>query len=174
MSINPERIRERHLNAADGYRLLKMLDHALRELNEFTALGEECYASLMLRGYVLQEKLDHGPALEAFRRAHDTAPTALEPLMGMAWCMKRLDQLPQAIDAMRLAYQFHKEVPVVLYNLACYFALAGEKENSLSWLGRSLRMDRNLLNLIPTETDFDSLRHDSDFQHLLQLSHDHS
>ncbi len=28
-------------------------------------------------------------------------------------------------------------MPVVLYNLACYYSLAGEKDNALSWLGRS-------------------------------------
>ena len=90
--------------------------------------------------------------------------------MRMAWCFKRIDQLPQAIDAMKLAYQFHKDVPVVLYNLACYYSLAGEKEDALSWLGRAFRMDRQLLKLIENETDFDPLRNDVDFQHLLQLT----
>ena len=71
---------------------------------------------------------------------------------------------------MKLAYQFHKSEPLVVYNMACYYALAGDKENALSWLGRSLRMDREFLHKIHDETDFDSLRNDPDFQHLLELT----
>ena len=31
-------------------------------------------------------------------------------------------------------------------------------------------MDRELLKLIPDETDFDPLRNDADFQHLIELT----
>jgi tetratricopeptide (TPR) repeat protein len=170
MPINPDKIRVRQLNAAEGYLALNMPDHALRELGRIEDLGDDHFKVSMLRGEALQMKHLHLQALDAFRQAHLEKPTELFALMGMAWCFKRVDQLPQAIDAMKVAYQFHKDVPVVLYNLACYYALADEKDNALSWLGRSLRMDRKLLNLIPNETDFDSLRADSDFQHLLELT----
>jgi hypothetical protein len=56
-----------------------------------------------------------------------------------------------------------------LYNMACYLALDGNREQALSWLGRALRMDKTLCKLVPAETDFDSLKHDPDFQHLLEL-----
>jgi tetratricopeptide (TPR) repeat protein len=170
MPINPDRIRYRLLKAAEGYLELAMPDQALGELNQITDFGEQAYVVYIFRGQAYRDKRDHAPALKNFREAHLLRPTELSPLMNMAWCYKRLDQLPQAIDAMKLAYKSHKETPQVLYNLACYFALAGEKDNALSWLGRSLRLDRTLLADIPTETDFDSLRNDSDFLHLLELS----
>lgn len=170
MPFNPEKIRERQIKAAEGYLELDMPDHVLRELDAIDESDGETFEVCLLRGEALRTKLEHRRALEAFRRAHLLMPTDLNTLMGMAWCFKRTDQLEQSIDAMKLAYQFHKETPVVLYNLACYYALAGEKENALSWLGRSLRMDRKLLALIPTEPDFDSLRTDADFQHLLELT----
>jgi hypothetical protein len=53
--------------------------------------------------------------------------------------------------------------------MSCYLALDGSREQALSWLGRALRMDRTLCKLVPGETDFDSLRNDSDFRHLLEL-----
>ena len=169
MPFNPERILTRQLLAAEGYVALSMPDHALRELGHIQDAGDKRYVQCMLRGEALLLKKDHGKALDAFREAHIERPTDLDALMRMAWCFKRIDQLTQAIDVMKLAYQFHKDVPVVLYNLACYYSLAGEKDDALSWLGRAFRMDRQLLNLIPNETDFDPLRNDVDFQHLLQL-----
>jgi Flp pilus assembly protein TadD len=170
MALNPERIMTRQLLAAEGYLALNMPDHALRELSHLQDLGDKLYVARMLCGEALLLKKDHEKALEAFREAHVEKPTDLEALMRMAWCFKRIDQLPQAIDAMKLAYQFHKNVPVVLYNLACYYSLAGEKDDALSWLGRAFRLDRELLKLIDNETDFDPLRNDVDFQHLLQLT----
>ena len=170
MPFNPERILTRQLLAAEGYVALSMPDHALRELSHIQDVGNKRYVACMLRGEALLLKNDQRKGLDAFREAHVERPTDLDALMRMAWCFKRIDQLPQAIDAMKLAYQFHKDVPVVLYNLACYYSLAGEKDDALSWLGRAFRMDRQLLNLIPNETDFDPLRNDVDFQHLLQLT----
>lgn len=170
MPINPDNIRLRQLRAAEGYLALDMPDHALRELNQIQEIGTERFNESMLRGEALLMKDDKRLALDSFRQAHLEKPTDLHALMRMAWCFKRIDQIANAIDAMMLAYQFHKDVPVVLYNIACYYSLAGEKEDALSWLGRAFRMDRELLKLIPNETDFDPLRDDVDFQHLLELT----
>lgn len=170
MAINPDKIRARRIRAAEGFLQLDMPDHALRELNGIENEVDERFPVYLMRGEALRVKQEHRLALEAFRKAHLEKPTDLNALFGMAWCFKRIDQLHQAIDAMKLAYQFHKDEAVVLYNLACYYALAGEKDNALSWLGRSLRMNRRLLDKIHEESDFDPLRNDSDFQHLLELT----
>lgn len=170
MPFNPKNTRLRRLGAAEGYLELQMPDHALRELDGLDDPGELTFIACILRGKARLAKLEYHKALDAFRLAHLEKPTDLDALISMAWCLKRIDRLPQAIDTMKLAYQFHKDAAIVLYNMACYYALAGEKENALSWLGRSLRMDRNYLKLIPDESDFDSLRNDDDFQHLLELT----
>ena len=89
--------------------------------------------------------------------------------MAMAWCYKRTNQLPRAITSMEQAYRIAPKQAVILYNLSCYWSLAGNKTQSLSWLGRALRMDKALRQLIDQETDFDSLRHDPDFQMLIGM-----
>ena len=170
MPINPDKIRVRRLNAAEGFLDLNMPDHALRELDSIEELGDKVFIASFWRGEALLVKLEYRRALDAFRLAHLDRPTDLSTLLKMAWCFKRIDRLQQAIDTMKLAYQFHNEEPMVLYNMACYYALAGDKDNALSWLGRSLRMDCKYLEKIADETDFDSLRNDSDFQHLLELT----
>jgi tetratricopeptide (TPR) repeat protein len=172
MIINSERQWKRQLRAAEGYLSLGMHDHALDALDQVSSSSDAAIHCLVLRGDVLRAKLDHHQALDCFRQAHELDPDNLEALMGMAWCFKRIDCLDQSIEAMRLAYQSHPKVSVVLYNLACYYSLARNKEQALSWLGRALRMDRSIGKLISAETDFDPLRDDPDFRHLLELSAD--
>ncbi|MBS0203175.1 MAG: tetratricopeptide repeat protein [Planctomycetes bacterium] len=118
----------------------------------------------------MRAKLEHDQALVCFQQALELEPESLDALMGMAWCYKWIDRLDRSIESMRQAYQHHPDVSVVLYNLACYYALDRNLEQALSWLGRALRMDCSLAKLIPGETDFDSLRNDPAFRHLLELS----
>lgn len=164
MVFNPKRRRDRFLEAARGYLTLEMSDHALRELRRIDDPHEVQFEVSQLTGEALRQKKEHEAALAAFSQALEDKPDDLTVLMGMAWCYKRIDQLPKAIFMMEQAYQARPEEPIVLYNLSCYFSLTGEKEQALSWLGRSLRMEPSLRALIPDEPDFDVLRNDPDFQ----------
>ncbi len=162
--------RTRRLDAAEGYLLLNMPDHALAELWSIPDPGEARYDYHRLLGECFRARADWSSALAEFERCYALQPKDLDILMAMAWCYKRLDRLPHAIAAMHEAYEAHREIPVVLYNLSCYYSLAGNKGQALSWLGRALRMERKLLQLIPAETDFASLRNDPEFRRLLQLA----
>jgi len=159
---------ERRIDAAEGYLMLEMPEQALRELRVVEArLGDDdrLHASIArFRGeaYRLQQHYEEGA--KQFLVAQSDDPQDLEVAIGLAWCLKRSDRLEEAIDVMMAAYQFHAEEPIVLYNLACYFALASDKVHALSWLGRAIRMEGSLRELVPDETDFDGLRNDADFQ----------
>lgn len=170
MTFNPKRRRQRQLLAAEGYLALGMPDQALEAVTQASDPATPDFDCLMLRGDALRAKNDHHRALACFQQAHQLDPDNLDALMGMAWCYKRIDRVDQSIESMRQACQIHPKVPVVLYNLACYYSLAGCKEQALSWLGRALRMDRSYGKLVPLETDFDPLRNDPDFKRLLELS----
>jgi len=170
MIYDASKQRKRRMDAAQGYLILELPDLALRELNALAQAEKTSYEYFLLRGEVLRAKDEYHTALEAYLQAHTESPEDLHVLLGMAWCYKRIDRVDQAIETMRLAHESHQNVPIILYNIACYYALAGEKENALSWLGRALRRDPSLLDLIPDETDFESLRHDPDFAHLLTLT----
>jgi tetratricopeptide (TPR) repeat protein len=170
MIFDMARRRQRQLAAAEGYLALEMPDQALRELSEISDPGEAAFRCGLLRGEALRAKQDYRNALHSFQQASELEPDDLSALLGMAWCFKRIDRVDQSIEVMRQAYQAHPDVPVVLYNLACYYSLAREKDQALSWLGRALRMHQEFIKLISDETDFDPLRDDEDFQHLLQLS----
>jgi tetratricopeptide (TPR) repeat protein len=187
--VNPERIRQRKLEAGSGYLELSMPEHALRELDRIDEPETIWFDFNRLRGEALRALNRFDEALEAYHRALAIEPEDIGVLAGMAWCYKRIGQLPKAIEAMEQAYQAHPKELIVLYNLACYFSLAGEKAQALSWLGRALRMESSLRKQQPEsergllpwgfrelepslreriaeEPDFDPLRNDPDFQYL--------
>jgi Flp pilus assembly protein TadD len=166
MIANAHRERERRLEAACGYLELNMPEHALRELDRIADPETIPFEFNRLRGEALRTASQFEPALKAYARAMAEKPEDLSVLMGMAWCYKRTGQLPRAIAAMEQAYRAHPKEPIVLYNLACYFSLGGEKVQALSWLGRALRMESSLRKLISEESDFDPLRNDPDFQYV--------
>lgn len=163
--------RERLLNAARGYLFLEMPDHALTELSGIDDPERSPFTYYELKGEALKQKEDHRGALLAYSRALSEKPGDLSVLLGLAWCYKRIGQLPRSIAAMQDAYRAHPDEPIVLYNLACYYALAGEKSLALSWLGRALRMKSSLRKLLPEEADFDHLRGDPDF-HFIAGTHE--
>lgn len=158
----------RHLEAARGYLMLELPDLALSELRRVGEPEGIRFEVARLRGEALRQKDEHEAALDAFRAAAEEQPNDLSVLMGMAWCFKRTGRLPRAIECMERAYRACPDEAIVLYNLACYHALAEDKPQALSWLGRAIRMERSLRTLIPEETDFDRLRDDPDFQFIVE------
>jgi tetratricopeptide (TPR) repeat protein len=160
----------RLLDAAEGYLLLNLPRQALEELRRVGDPGVLVYEFHLVRAETHRALAQWSDALDDFRACYELQPKNLDVLMGLAWCYKRIDRLSQAIAVMLEAYRTHADVPVVLYNIACYYALDGQKQPALSWLGRALRKDRELLRLIPAETDFNAIRHDPDFHRLLELA----
>ena len=55
------------------------------------------------------------------------------------------------------------------YNIACNYALLGEKEQALKWLEKSLDLGFSDLPHVQTDADLESLRNDSRFQKLVGL-----
>ncbi|MDA0836050.1 MAG: tetratricopeptide repeat protein [Planctomycetota bacterium] len=163
---------KRNLEAARGYISLELPRLAQKELARIEDISQCAFDYHYLQGEAYRLRKEHEKALSHFSMAHDVSPTDLGSLLGMAWCLKRLDQLDRAIEMTAQAYKAHPQEPIILYNLACYHALAGHKSDALSWLGRALRMESSLRSLIDDEMDFDPLRNDPDFQYLTSCSQD--
>jgi len=170
MIFDPVRYRRRLLSAAAGYLMLDLPHLAKRTLGEIPDPENEPFQFAFLQGQIHRELQEYDVALRHFDRAAAVEPDHVELLMAMAWCYKRIDRLPAAIACTERAYRANPKESVLLYNLACYYCLAGDKERTLSWLGRALRMSPGLRNLIPAETDFDDLRDDPDFRLLVNLA----
>jgi tetratricopeptide (TPR) repeat protein len=55
------------------------------------------------------------------------------------------------------------------YNIACNYALAGDKEQAIKWLEKALEMKFPSLQHAQTDTDFESIRSDSRYLNLVGL-----
>jgi uncharacterized Ntn-hydrolase superfamily protein len=62
-----------------------------------------------------------------------------------------------AADAMRRALERGEE-PMLLYNLACYESLAGEREGAVAHLRRAVALDESYRALASEDPDFDPVR----------------
>ena len=161
---------QRAIEAAQGYLTLELPDAALRRLGMFTSDTATPPIAERLRGEAYRQKEEYERALQHFERLPTDAEHDSELLMSMAWCFKRIGRLDKAIESLRAAHLTSPKEPTVLYNLACYYSLAGEKEEALSWLARAFRMDSSFRKRVPREPDFDPIRNDQDFLYLMQLS----
>ena len=163
LSATQKRLR---IDAAVGYLVLGMPAAAIRELDEF---HDELLPQVMrIRGEAYREQEQHDHALREFEQLLNVQPDDLSAVIGKAWCLKRIDRLPEAIEALRDAVVSHPQEALIQYNLACYFSLAGDLPRCLTHLGRALRMDAHYGDMIADEPDFDGVRSEDAFQTLLK------
>ena len=124
--------RKQHLSAAEGYLTLRMPDHALEELEQIENPRLCIVPFYRIKAEALRQQEKFEDSLHAYGRVLAESPRDTEILCGMAWCYKRLGQVGKAIAAAEQAYQAEPDNAMILYNLACYNALAGDRSQALS------------------------------------------
>ena len=147
---------------------MDLFPQSLASLDEIPEDAGDTAPIDLLRGEALRSLERHAEALEAYNRAFAVNPQNVSLLLSMAWCYKRTNQLPRAITALEQARRIDPAQAIIPYNLACYWCLAGNREEALSCLRRALTQDSGLRTLIDNETDFDSLRDDPDFRQIVR------
>lgn len=83
-----------------------------------------------------------------------------------AWCKKRSDDLPGAIACMRRLIDGQPRSAIGHFNLGCYLALAGEREQALGEVTVACGIDESFRGLLADEPDLDSLHQDPRFEAL--------
>jgi len=101
----------------------------------------------------------------------------LQRLLGLKLAWARLSEaakwrqkgnLHKAVEVLEQALQRYPNQAVLLYDLACYLALMGRKEEALAKLERALQLDPSLKALAKKDDDFQSLRGDPYFEKLVR------
>jgi tetratricopeptide (TPR) repeat protein len=166
-----DRIRRTKIQrAAEGYLELGMPQQALETL---ARLGEPAAFdghALYLRGEALRAMERYHEALLPLTEAAKVAPENVHVCFALGWCYKRTGQIHLAIRSLERALATQPAEPLVHYNLACYWSLAGSKQRALQFLAQALEMDPNFRGLIDGESDFDPIRSDPQFQALCASS----
>jgi tetratricopeptide (TPR) repeat protein len=156
----------RLLAEAEGYLDLGLTRRALEILQSRTDWASMQFEASFLTGRAFQLLERHREALRPLEIANALRPGDSGVAMTLGWCYKRTHRLAQAIAVLDRAAREHPEEPLLHYNLACYWCLAGNATKALNELAAALELDPELRVKVREEPDLDSLRDNPDFQRL--------
>ncbi len=166
-----DRIRRQQLiSQAEGYLELGMARHALDVLGR---CGDPLTLSdhaLYLQGESLRALGRFREALVPLARAAQGSPDDIHIWLALGWCHKRTGRIDLAIESLEEALTLEPHDALIHYNLACYWALAGNKRHTLSYLSKALDLKDDYRSLVVDEPDFDSIRSDPGFQDLVRVT----
>lgn len=156
----------RKLLAAEGYLELSLPERALQILQSQTDWTPMQFEASYLTGEALRSLERYREALKPLEVAAALRPGDVGVAIALGWCYKRTNRLAQAIDALHRAERENPHEPLLHYNLACYWSLAGNRSKALDELTLALDLEPKLRSLIPNESDFNSLRGQPEFERL--------
>ena len=157
----------RQLDEAEGYLMLDMPRRALEILRTREDWATMKFEASLLMGQALRALGKFRDALAPLEIAASLRPGDLFVAMELGWCYKRTHRLAQAIDALERAVVENPDEPLLHYNLACYWSLAGNAPRSIRSLLLALVLSPELHRQIAFETDFDPIRGEADFARLV-------
>lgn len=158
---------QRILREAEGYLELAMPRKTLEALDRVDDAGTFKGHKLFLVGKAYRDLERYDLAIEPLVSAADLMPSNLEVWLAVGWCYKRIGRVDLAIQALERARdEVEDEQAIIYYNLACYWSLAQDKDKAIENLSRAIAMEPHCRELVHTETDFDPIRSDPEFQSL--------
>lgn len=157
------------LREAEGYLELDMPKAALQVLERIESPGTFQGQYAYLHGEAYRSLDRFSESIDWLRKASDYSPSNTHVWLALGWCHKRTGRLDLAIEDLEHALEADASQAIIHYNLACYWALAGSKKQSLAYLRRAIRIDERYRDMTADEHDFDSLRSDPEFQSLTSI-----
>jgi len=157
----------RKLDEAEGYLMLELPEKALEILTARDDWSTMKFEASFLTGEALRALDRYREALVPLEAAAKLRPGDLSAAMALGWCYKRTQRLAQAIDALERAVPENLDEPLLHYNLACYWSLAGDSTKAVESLEEAFDLDPDLRDLAATESDFDPIRSDRAFGRLV-------
>ena len=157
---------KRLLDEAEGYLMLDLPVRTLEILERRDDWATMQFEASFLKGEALRSVERYREALKPLEVAARLRPGDVAVAIALGWCYKRTHRLAQAIDALERASRENAEEPLLHYNLACYWSLAGNISKALDELAIALDQEPNLRTLIDKESDFEKLRGNPGFERL--------
>lgn len=159
---------QRLADQVDGWLDLRCPERALELVDPLVASVEAKAMGLSLRVRANVRLGNYASALA------DLAELRLEhPLhdwvdLTEAWCRRRHDDLPGAIRCTEQLLSRNHRHHIARFNLACYLALAGDKDRAIDELSIACGIAPECRGFAIEEPDFDCLRTDERFRQLLR------
>jgi tetratricopeptide (TPR) repeat protein len=118
---------------------------------------------LFLRGQALRSMDRFVEAVPLLREAAEYEPQNVHIRLSLAWCYKRCRRLDLAIQALEEALEADSSLPIVHYNLACYWSLAGNVKLAVTYLSQAFDLEPDYRDHVNRESDFDPIRNHPHF-----------
>lgn len=141
----------------------KLLLRALEELNQLPEPTRSKADAKLLEGEALRALGRWSDALEPLEQSAAAEPKRIEPWLGLGWCLKRLGRMVEAIEALERGLAASPQQPILYYNLACYWSLAGNTSKAIEYVTQAISIDGRFRTLTDVEPDFDPIRSDPRF-----------
>ena len=147
----------RRLAEAEGFLTLGMPNKALAIMNARANWSSMPFEANLLAGLAHRELQDFHTAIDHLEKASKFQPSNADVALALA-----IDSLTRSVLA-------NQGEPLLHYNLACYWSLAGNVSKAVEHLKSALRLQPEMVHMVAAETDFDSIRTDPVFQALIHL-----
>ena len=135
---------------------------------------EDYQAPLLLRHVLVTLDAPEDEITESNQRAIEIVdhhirlnPDDARALYLGASALIQLGERKKGVEWSRRALRADPDEPAILYNVACNFAIAGESDESIKYLGQAIDQGFGYRAWLENDSDFDSLRNDPRFQALL-------
>ena len=156
----------------DGWLQLGCAEKALERLQPLTETPGTRELGMALKTRALIELRRHDDALRCVRTLRRMGHGDVEWLeVTEAWCRKRLDDLPGAIQCIRRLLDHREASAIGHFNLGCYLALAGDPDAAITAVQKACAIDPDFAQLAQDEPDLDGIRRLPGFPRPAALRH---
>jgi tetratricopeptide (TPR) repeat protein len=167
MTRRPDDHLARKLEQVEGFLMLNLPLRALDILESRRDWATLAFEASFLTGEARRQVGRYRDALEPLEKAARMKPGHVGVAIALGWCYKRTARLAQAIDALERALAASPDEPLLHYNLACYWCLAGHPDRAVDRLASSLGLEPDLRDRVAAEPDFDAIRTHPDYERLM-------
>lgn len=154
----------------DSHLRIAMADRAIECLGEITNPQGYKPHILFLKGQAHRLAGRFPEATNLLEQSVRLDGENLHAQLALGWCYKRVARLDLAIGALEQAVQLDPESAISHYNLACYWALAGNVLQTVRYLAIAFELDSSYRDRVQREPDFDRVRESTHFQALLSVN----
>ena len=146
------------------------LEEAVAFLSEAIAIGPEFAAAHNTLAWLYADKLGTNltAAERLARRAHTLNPDATHIFDTLGWILYKQGRYREALSTFEQALAHTPDNPEYLYHASLAAMKAGKSAQALKYLTEAVALDKQLIQRMQTQNEFDAIRFSPEFRALLQ------
>jgi tetratricopeptide (TPR) repeat protein len=147
---------------------LQMHEKALACFDKVITIDKNAYWAIYNKGLAYKRMKQYDKAIEQYNKSLAIYPNYKEAWDGLGISYLNLRKLKEAKRHFQYNLDNHTYYSSSVYNMACVYAVEGNKKQALAYLKKSLEMNReDYVDWVKQDVDFESLWQDEDFLALL-------